>query len=459
MPRLDYDSSGLWPFATVGWPAKDGILDPKSDLARFYPASVLETGYDILFFWVARMVMMGLEFTDKSPFHTIYMHGLVRDGQGQKMSKTTGNVIDPIETIDKFGCDALRYSLVTGSTPGQDVPLSMERIESNRNFANKLWNAGKYLQNTLSGLSASDREQLVVTKSMTQAEIQSLPLAERYIVSRCHELVAKVTEALEAYSFGDAGRQIYEFLWDEFADWYIEISKTRMKDPEGAHKARVVLVYVWDRCMRLLHPFMPFLTEALWQLAPHQGPSIMVSDWPQTQGEVLPMDARAVATFSSIQGLVRSVRNARAEYNVEPGKKIAAYVVSSPEMQAVLEAERAAISLLGRIDDSGLKLVTTGSLPTSLGQTVHLVVEDGLEVFLPMSDLVDAAKELARLGKQAEKLKKDIAGLEARLSSPGFADKAPESVISEVKGNIAEKREQLVAVERGMQTIKDGSLV
>jgi valyl-tRNA synthetase len=421
-------------------------------LARFYPASVLETGYDILFFWVARMVMLGLEFTDKAPFHTIYMHGLVRDGQGQKMSKTTGNVIDPLETIDKFGCDALRYSLVTGSTPGQDIPLSMERIESNRNFANKLWNAGKYLQNTLVSLSAEDRLALAVTAPMTQAEMDGLPLAERYIVSRCHELVDKVTTALEEYSFGDAGRQIYEFLWDEYADWYIEISKTRMRDNEAAaNSARRVLVYVWDRCMRLLHPFMPFLTEALWQLAPHRGESIMVADWPQRKGEVLPMDAQAVAMFGSIQALVRSVRNARAEYNVEPGKKIAAFVVSSSaSLATVLDAERAAISLLGRVDDAGLVIVAPGELPASLGQTVHLIVEDGLEVFLPMSALVDAAKELARLGKQAEKLKKDIDGLEARLASQGFADKAPESVINEVKGNIAAKREELAAVEKGM---------
>ena len=418
---------------------------------------MLETGYDILFFWVARMVMLGLEFTDKAPFHTIYMHGLVRDAQGQKMSKTTGNVIDPIETIDKYGCDALRYSLVTGSTPGQDIPLSMERVESNRNFANKLWNAGKYLQNALSTLSPAERDALVVTRTMTLAEIQALPLAERYIVSRCHDLVSKVTEALEAYSFGDAGRQIYEFLWDEFADWYIEISKTRMKDAEGALKARRVLVYVWDRCMRLLHPFMPFLTEALWQLTPHVGDSIMMSDWPQTQAETqLPMDAAAVATFNSIQSLVRSVRNARAEYNVEPGKKISAFVVSSAEMRLVLEAERASISLLGRIDDAGLQFVAPGAVPASLGQAVHLVVQDGLEVFLPMSALVDSAKELARLGKQAEKLKKDIAGLEARLTSPGFADKAPESVIVEVKGNIADKKDQLLAVERGMAAIQGG---
>ena len=441
----------------MGWPEEKGAAaDPKGDLARFYPASVLETGYDILFFWVARMVMLGLEFTDKSPFHTIYMHGLVRDAQGQKMSKTTGNVIDPLETIDKFGCDALRYSLVTGSTPGQDIPLSMERIESNRNFANKLWNAGKYLQNTLSTLSPEERQALAVTGPMSRADLDALPLAERYIVSRCHELVMKVTQALEDYDFGDAGRQIYEFLWDEYADWYIEISKTRMKNERGALQARKVLVYVWDRCMRLLHPFMPFLTEALWQLSPHVGDSIMTSHWPQEELEVLPVDEAAVAKFGSMQALVRAVRNARAEYNVEPAKKIAAYIVGSADMRVLLQAERAAISLLGRIDDAQLQIVSADLLPAAMGQTVHLIVEDGLEVFLPMAALVDSAKELLRLGKQADKLKKDIDGLESRLVSKGFADKAPESVVNEVKGTIAEKREQLVLVDKAMAAIQAG---
>jgi len=294
---------------------------------------------------------------------------------------------------------------------------------------------------------------------MSPVELASLPLAERYIVSRCHELVTKVTQALEDYSFGDAGRQIYEFLWDEYADWYIEISKTRMKDPKSAQQARKVLVYVWDRCMRLLHPFMPFLTEALWQLSPHIGDSIMMSSWPQEEAEVLPLDAAAVATFGSMQALVRSVRNARAEYNVEPAKKIAAYITTgSTDMQVLLQAERAAISLLGRIDDAQLQVVGPGSLEKmpEMGQTVHLVVEDGLEVFLPMAALVDSAKELLRLGKQADKLRKDIDGLESRLVSKGFADKAPEAVIAEVKGTIADKREQLSAVEKGMAAIHQG---
>lgn len=452
-------SSGLWPFATLDWPRAD-VNDPTSDLARFYPASVLETGYDILFFWVARMVMMGLELTDKSPFEIIYLHGLVRDGKGAKMSKTTGNVIDPLETIDQYGCDALRYSLVTGCTPGQDIPLSMERVESNRNFANKLWNAGKYLQMNLASLSDEERNALRVTGEMDAESISKLPLAERYIVSRCHELVMTVTESLENYSFGDAGKQIQEFLWDEYADWYIEVSKTR--DGEDAAASKRVLVYVFDRCMRLLHPFMPFLTETLWQLAPHEGESLMTAPWPMDD-QKLSVDKEAIASFGSIQSLVRTVRNARAEYNVEAGKKIAAVVLApSTSMKSKIEAEAASVALLGRIDASQLKVVMFDDPSFSaadLGKAVHLIVEDeaqdestkAMEAYLPLASLVDAEKEKKRLTKQAEKLRKDIAGLEGRLASKGFAEKAPPHILAEVQGNVAEKKQQLSAVEKGIE--------
>ena len=209
------------------------------------------------------MVMMGIEFTGKAPFHTIYMHGLVRDGQGRKMSKTTGNVIDPIDTIDKFGCDALRYSLVTGSTPGQDIPLSMEKVEANRNFVNKLWNVGKYLANSQSKLSEAERASLAVVAHISSDEMKSFSLAERFIVSRCHKTIIDTTDLLEKYQFGEAGRIIYEFLWDEFADYYVEASKTRMQDEKSAQIALRVLVYCWDQSLKLLHPFMPFITEVL----------------------------------------------------------------------------------------------------------------------------------------------------------------------------------------------------
>ncbi|KAJ1428256.1 tRNA synthetases class I-domain-containing protein [Ochromonadaceae sp. CCMP2298] len=454
-------SSGLWPFSTVGWPQQEG--QAAADFLKYYPAAVLETGYDILFFWVARMAMMGLELTGKAPFHTVYLHGLVRDAQGRKMSKTTGNVIDPLDTIEQLGADALRYSLVTGSTPGQDVPLSMEKIESNRNFANKLWNAGKFVGNCLTGVAGDERKlaELVVRGPLSAEELAALPLPERFIVSKCHLLVAGVTEGLEAHNFGEAGRQIYEFLWDEFADWYIEASKARMRgDSEQAlaeqQQTRRVLVYVWDTCMRLLHPFMPYLTETLWQQIPHQGDSIMVAPWPQEGNSPLAVDAEAVRTFESLQALVRSIRNARAEYNVDPGKKLAVVLkVKSEPVRRLLQQERLMFALLARADEGALMLVEDEAdmEVAAAGPCVHLIVEEGVEAFLPQSGLIDTVKEQARLGKQGEKLTKDIEVLQKRLGSQGFVDRAPPELVLEVRGKLSEMQEQLKTVQASVDAL------
>ncbi|CAM9653610.1 unnamed protein product [Chrysoparadoxa australica] len=445
-------SSGLWPFATVGWPQEEN--DPSGDLARFYPAAVLETGYDILFFWVARMVMMGIGLTGQSPFHTIYLHGLVRDAQGAKMSKTKGNVIDPLSTIEKYGTDALRYSLVTGVTPGQDVPLSMEKVESNRNFANKLWNAGRYLVGNLKDVEASELASLPVTGPMTAEELAQLPLPERHIVSKCHLLVETVTAGVEAYSLGDAGRQIYEFLWDEYADWYIEASKTRRAmSPEVSKASRRVLVYVFDTCLRLLHPYMPYVTEVLWQQIPHSGESLMIAPWPKMDEGELPVDREAISRFEALQGLVRSVRNCRAEYKVDMGKKIAANVqVGDASLLSDLQSESAAVSLLARIDPEALTI--TGAQGPPAERAAHCVVQDGLEAYLPMTGLVDTDKERERLTRQSEKIRKEMAGLQGRLNSPGknndkmqssqlplgnlncFADKAPAAVVEATRKQV-----------------------
>ena len=445
-------SSGLWPFATVGWPAKDNAA--LAEYNRFYPSSVMETGYDILFFWVARMVMLGIEFTGKSPFHTIYMHGLVRDGNGQKMSKTKGNVVDPIETIDEYGTDALRLSLVTGTTPGQDVPLAMEKVQANRNFANKLWNTARFIIMGLKDLSAEEVQSLAVTEPMTAAELAALPLPERYIISRCHQLTYDVTKQLESYDFGPAGQAIYQFLWDEYADWYLEISKRRISgagtgDPDLAEAmaARKTLVYALDSCLRLLHPFMPFVTEELWQRLPHEGPSLMISFWPQRDDEPLPVDTEALDQFSSLQDLVRSVRNARAEYRVEPAKKVAATIQASGELAKALEAEADAVAFLARVDPKLLSFAAPESATSADDDSaVRLVVGDGLEALLPLAELVDADKERKRLGKQQTKLEADIGKLEARLNAPGFADKAPAKVVEKATGELAEFKEKLNGV-------------
>jgi len=442
-------SSGLWPFATVGWPAEG-----SDDFRRFYPSSVMETGYDILFFWVARMMMLGIEFTGVPPFHTIYLHGLVRDANGQKMSKTKGNVVDPLDTIEQMGTDALRLSLVTGVTPGQDVPLSMEKITANRNFANKLWNTARFLLIGLEALSPADRQALAVTAPMSSAELSTLDLPERWIVSRCHALVNDVTTQLVAHDMGPAGQSIYAFLWDEYADWYIEISKIRIGsgDDEAAQKARRVLVYVLDTCLRLLHPYMPYITEELWQKLPHEGEALIVATWPQMDETALVRDDEAEGLFGSLQGLVRSVRNARAEYRVEPGKKVAATIFAAAPLASHLETEAASVATLGRIDPEALCFGAAGGAAEAEAETavVRLVVQDGLEVALPLAALVDADKERARLQKQQASLTSNIDKLAARLASSGFTDKAPAAVVAKAEGELKEFREQLEAVDRSL---------
>jgi len=452
-------SSGLWPFATVGWPATEG--DALKEFNRFYPSSVMETGYDILFFWVARMVMLGIEFTGKSPFHTIYMHGLVRDGQGQKMSKTKGNVVDPIETIDEFGTDALRLSLVTGTTPGQDVPLAMEKVQANRNFANKLWNTARFIILGLQTLDADDKASLAVVEPMSATDMAKLPLPERWVISRCHQLVGSVTTQLENYDFGPAGQAIYQFLWDEYADWYIEISKRRIggadgpSDPEAAMAARKTLIYALDSCLRLLHPFMPFITEELWQRLPHQGDSLMIAPWPQRDGAPLAVDEEAVAQFESMQALVRSIRNARAEYRVEPAKKVAATVLASGSLMESLQAEADALAFLARVDPASLTFdqADSAAIADLEESAVRLVVGEDLEALLPLAEMIDADKERARLGKQQKKLESDIEKLATRLSAPGFADKAPEKVLEKTKNDLAEQREKLAGVLAALEKL------
>ena len=354
------------------------------------------------------------------------------------------------------------------------------------------------MQICLAGLDEAERAQLAVRGPMSAAELSALAVPERFIVSRCHEVVAKVTLALENYNFGESGRVVHDFLWDEFADWYVEASKTRMRSPGTdaspetlrqfqlqQQQSRRVLVYVWDTCMRLLHPFMPYLTETLWQLIPHDGESIMLADWPQmrtsddadwpqmrtsddadlsgSEGETaLALDPQAIKDFATLQALVHSVRNARAEYNVDAGRKIPSIVrLQRPAMHSLVQAERSMLCLLGRLDDAQL-LVLPGSSEVlgkdtpevvAAGACVHLVVEDGVEVYLPQSGLVDVEKERLRLGKQAEKLRKAMEGIQARLQSAGFVDRAPAHLVAETRGNLRDLEDQLRVVEHSLQAL------
>jgi len=463
-------SSGLWPFATVGWPQDEDNGNVNSDLARFYPGTCLETGYDILFFWVARMVMLGIELTGVSPFKVIYLHGLVRAADGSKMSKTKGNVIDPLDTVSVYGADSLRYSLVTGVTPGQDVPLNMDKIASNKAFANKLWNCCKFVtDNALKDIDEDEMRLLAVTGPLGQEEFDQLAIPEKYIISKCHELVESVTSDIENYQLGAAGSRIYEFLWDQYADWYIEISKTRLYEGYGgceddAKVARRVLVYILDTSLRLLHPYMPFVTEQLWHHLPRTAKvvgvpvnALMLADWPQMDDDSpLVKDDNAVATFECFQALTRSIRNARAEYNVEQGKKIGATIVASGHLKDAIEAEVKSLIMLAKLDPDQVSVLEGGGNEAkevaANSDSVQLVVQDGVEAYL--YGMIDIEKERLRLEKQSTKLAKEIDKLAGRLNAKGFVDKAKPEVVDKARAELAELEDQASKVLSSLEGLK-----
>ncbi len=415
-------SSGLWPFSTLGWP------DETDDFKRFYPTDVMETGYDILFFWVARMIMQGLEMTGEVPFHTVYLHGLVRDAQGRKMSKTTGNVIDPLEMMDRYGTDALRFTLLTGSTPGNDMSLSEDRIIANRNFANKIWNATRFV---VSNLGAA------FDAGHGTWNLSAMALPDRWIISRHNRLIENVTKLMDAYQYGEAGRQIYEFLWGEYADWYIEIAKIRLygADVRAQATARRVLVYVLDRTLRLLHPFMPFVTEAAWQHLPHNGDgSLMVATWP-TPGDT---DEGAEDAMQLVMDTVRAIRNARAEYHVQPARRIVAQVAAG-EKSDLFSSQRDVLAELARLDADSLRIAH--SLHEEPEQALTLVV-GGVEIYLPLAGMVDLDAERARLGKELARIEDGIARSQKLLSNKGFTTKAPADVVHKEQEKLTSLHDQ-----------------
>ncbi|GIL54909.1 hypothetical protein Vafri_10611 [Volvox africanus] len=440
-------SSGLWPFSTLGWPRTE-----SPDYQAFYPTQMMETGHDILFFWVARMIMMGLEFTGQPPFSTIYLHGLVRDEKGRKMSKSLGNVVDPLDTIAQYGTDALRFTLATGTSVGQDLNLSLERVTASRNFTNKLWNAGKFVLFNLDKATEAEWESLRGVTLSSPDDLQRLPLVERWIVSLLHQTVDEVSERYNKYDYNAAGIAAYNFLWDEFADWFIEASKTRTYGSDAAAQSasRSALVYVFETVLRLLHPFMPFVTEELWQALPHRGEALIVAPWP-SRG--CPVDTAALAHFEVLKGCVRALRNARAEYNVEPGRKIGStLVVEDPVTRQALESELAVVCLLAKLDPSAVRLVASVAEAEAAGaagsSSVSLVVGEGVQVLLPLVGLFDVAKELARLSKQKAKLDKELAGVLGRLNNPAFMSRASPEYVEEARAQEREAREKLLLVDQ-----------
>ncbi|XP_060208728.1 valine--tRNA ligase, chloroplastic/mitochondrial 2 isoform X3 [Lycium barbarum] len=403
-------SSSLWPFSTLGWPDESA-----EDFKRFYPTSVLETGHDILFFWVARMVMMGIEFTGTVPFSHIYLHGLIRDSQGRKMSKTLGNVIDPLDTIAEYGTDALRFTLALG-TAGQDLNLSTERLTSNKAFTNKLWNAGKFILRNLPRQDDTPAwEALRAHKFDKMESVLKLPLPECWVVSKLHVLVDEVTASYEKFFLGDVGREIYDFFWSDFADWYIEASKARLYhsgDLSVASVSQAALLYIFENILKLLHPFMPFVTEELWQALPSRGEALIVSAWPPTS---LPRNIDSIKKFENLQALTRAIRNVRAEYAVEPAKLISASIVANPDVIQYISGEKEVLALLSRLDLGNVNFAE--SPPGDANQSVHIVVGEGLEAYLPLSDMVDIFAEVQRLSRRLVKMQAEYDGLMARLSS------------------------------------------
>ncbi|HJW84416.1 MAG TPA: valine--tRNA ligase, partial [Anaerolineae bacterium] len=380
-------SSGLWPFSTLGWP------DKTPDLKEFYPTSMMETGYDILFFWVARMIMLGLEMTGKAPFHTVYLHGLIRDENGRKMSKTLGNTIDPVTIMDHYGADALRFTLLTGSTPGNDMNFNTQRAEANRNFANKIWNAARFV---IGNLDDGDWKPDGAHPASTPAQ-RAVQLPDRWILSRLNRTIADVTRLFDDCQFGEAGRIVYEFLWGEFADWYIEMAKLPLNatDAPARQRTQSILVHVLDQSLRLLHPFMPFVTEEIWQhlkqaAGDKQWPAaLIVAPWPQPG----PADADAEGDMALVMEAIRAVRNARAEYGVKPETRLAA-LIASGDKAALFESQRAEIAQLARIARDGLYIAS--SLKAIPHKALSLV-QASATIYLPFAQLVDLDAERARL--------------------------------------------------------------
>ncbi|MBE0698315.1 MAG: valine--tRNA ligase, partial [Anaerolineaceae bacterium] len=438
--RLDQDpdvldtwfSSGLWPFSTLGWP------DETPDFKYFYPTSVLETGYDILFFWVARMIMDGLEFTNEPPFHTVYLHGLIRDEHGQKMSKTKGNVIDPLVVMNEMGTDALRFTLLVGATPGNDMNLSIKKVEANRNFANKLWNAGRFVIASLGN----------APEMGSPAAHANWTLADSWIWARLQALVAEVERLFSNYQYGEAGRQIYDFFWGEFADWYVEIAKLQLSEGgDRAYTTATTLTRVLDACLRMLHPFTPFVTEELWghlkaaalakgpEYRPYPGQeweqALITARFPEPPSEE-GWEAETIASFSLVQEVVRAVRNLRTEKRVPPSRKIPA-IFAGGERTLLLQSQRAMIAFLAQIDLEQLEIVE--ELAEKPQNSVALTVL-GIEIYLPLEGMVDVEVEKARIQKELGDIQAQIERLETLLGS-SFAQRAPAAVVERERQKLA----------------------
>ncbi|NCB63232.1 MAG: valine--tRNA ligase, partial [Clostridia bacterium] len=410
-------SSALWPFSTLGWPDEN-----SEDFKYFYPTDVLVTAYDIIFFWVARMIFSGCEHTKKPPFHTVFIHGIIRDEKGRKMSKSLGNGIDPLIIAEQYGADALRFNLVTGNSPGNDMRFLPEKCEAMRNFANKIWNASRFLMMHL---------------TIEKCELpKKLELEDKWILSKLNSVIPEITDNMDKYELGVAAQKVYDFIWDSYCDWYIELTKTRLQgeDEDSKIRAQQVLCYVLTRILELLHPFMPFITEEIWQALPHEGDFLITAKWPEHRGDLcFPEEEQAMEL---VMDAIGAIRTRRAEMNVPPSKKAHLTVVT--EQVGVFEQGIPFLKRLAYADEVKI----TGQAPAETGAMVSVVTHEA-RMFMPLSELVDMEKEKARAEKELGKAKGDLAGLEAKLNNPGFVNKAPANVV-EAERERGEKLKALI---------------
>ena len=423
-------SSGLWPFSTLGWPDLD-----SEDLKYWYPTTDMVTGYDIIFFWVARMVVSGMEQMKKEPFKTVFIHGLVRDDKGRKMSKSLGNGIDPLEMAEKYGADALRFNLITGNSPGNDMRFYVEKCEAMRNFANKIWNASRYVLMNLT------------VEETGLPDAADLEIEDQWVLTKLNTLIREVTENMDAYELGVASAKVYDFIWDTYCDWYIELTKARLYGENEKSKlaAQKVLVYVLDQFLRLLHPFMPFITEEIWQAIPHEGKFLMLADWPKYD-ESLNFGAEA-AHMESVMNAIRSIRNRRAEMNVPPSKKSTLYVVS--DKGEIFRQGEGFICRLAYAD----KVIICENDPEGHENMVCVVTNDA-KLYIPLEELIDFEKELARLEKEKANCLKQIAMFEGKLSNEAFVSRAPEKVVAEQREKLEKNRALLAQLEESEKRLR-----
>ena len=437
-------SSGLWPFSTLGWP------EETPDYKYFYPTSILETGYDILFFWVARMIMDGIEFTGKPPFHTVYLHGLIRDERGTKMSKTKGNVIDPLGVMDEMGTDALRFTLLVGATPGNDMNLSIKKVEANRNFINKIWNASRFVISSIPNAPASANAPATWT------------LADRWIQARLDQLIRDVDRLFAAHQYGEAGRQIYEFFWSEFADWYLEISKQQMSaGGDSAYYTARTLITVLDTSLRLLHPFIPYITEELWgylrdtckshpaAFAPKNGwkEALMIAEWPtstleDTGSEIILQD------FSLVMDIVRAIRNFRTEKNVKPGTKLEA-VIAAGEKRTLLQDQASVIAALAHLDKEKITIIEK----IQQTQAQPGLVVSGVEIYLTLEEVINKEEERQRLESELKEVSSQIDRLQTLLGG-SFAERAPAAVVEKEKQKLEGFRQTAEKLKQQLDSLK-----